>query len=196
MKKTILVISNDGMVKSIINSFKLIKKDWEFINIENINELNNTSSKHIDMIIVDYSSMNNRTLLSKAIKDNKEIETLVINDKYKYNYEYDCEYCKKNYKRKRISNFHDMRKFFTYLDKFSTLKCEFQSDCNITELAIQKLIFDMKCFKYNKNSKTISKEDFCTTTSAIKEVVEISARLKREKIPFNLVDNFSFEILD
>lgn len=196
MKSKLLYFSKEIENEIYVSIISKCLYPYTLIIIDNYQQFNQyINHSDIDIYIIDFSSNEGLKVLSYLNKYFPQKKVITICDKLQYSINHGCDYCIKNYNRRRLFKPFNFLDLLDLVKNFDTLECALANKFDNIYEVLDKVLSRFSCFSYKKEYRKIDAMSNCNNTLLIKELVEITELLETSNIKYNVEEDYSIVIL-
>lgn len=176
--------------KEIINSIE----SYDCYKTHNFDEAIKKFNENLyDIVIVDFSTNNGAKLLERIISVNPKQKTITINQNMVCSVSQGCDFCVKNYNRRRVIDIHNYNKILKIIGKFDEVECKYYNSFENVVSILGEIMQSFPNFVYEeKQYKIIPLTD---NSYIAKELVEITSFLDKYNIKYSIDESLNIELL-
>ena len=170
--------------------YEIISDNLENADFTYISELDDAlyklREKEFDIIIVDFSTNEGKSLLIKVEELDPAQRVITLSDTLGCSAELGCEYCEKHFRRKRLLKPVDAYELIKYIVNFDELKCKYTKSFENIVTILEDIIKRFGTYRYDKEKHMIVNDT--KSPLYIKELIEIVEILNRHYIPYEIIN--------
>lgn len=141
------------------HTFGVLEKilgDFSFIVTNSLKECErHYSSSLFDIVIVDFSSIAGKEIISKIVKRNPKQRVITLSSKIACSVELGCEHCVKSFNRRRLFKPIDFKKLLEYIKGFDTLECNYYKSFEDVKGILTEVLKSFPSYTYDEQNKSI-----------------------------------------
>lgn len=153
-----------------------------------------TNERDYEIVIVDFTSEDGAKLLITLMQNNKEQKIITLSEKLQCSVLQGCDYCVKNYKRRRVFKPLSMDDVIKTILNYDEIDCLYRNKFeNIIEI-LDKIIGNYDNFEYEPQQHRIKALEKNSSHLVFNDLLKITDILKESNIEFCIDEKYNINL--
>ena len=190
---TILIIDTDHLIVNAMDHLQGIEPTWILLKSDGTL---NTYNDNID-IVVDFSTLRNRDILNDIIKIKQNQKIITISSELKCSVIKGCDFCIKNYNRRRLMKPIDIKTLHNTVKYFGEEECLYSTTNSFQniELVLPTILNRFASYRYDQTMKILRPISHTNELYVTRDMINIIEILSTRNIKYSIINEVEIEII-
>lgn|GEM_PF-1523661 len=146
-----------------------------------------------DILLIDFTTKEGNEFLNYVMEKDSEQRVITIGYELTHSEIQGCEYCEKNYKRRRLVKPISVVDLYRTVVNFDEMSCDYRNKFNDTKVILKQILCKYSYFDYDELSCEIYSN--INGTQVLRQYLDLVNDLNIYKINYQIIDDTSIKVL-